>query len=74
MDQKSFEAAYSLLNKKAQGRLRNEIIRRCGWRSRTTFYNKLYGGVEIPALEMGVFEEELKKEKENDSDDEPSPK
>jgi len=63
MDSENLEAAYSLLNKKAQSRLRAEVIRRCGWKSRTTFYNKIYGNVSIPKLEREVIEEELEKEK-----------
>ncbi|MFA9370121.1 MAG: hypothetical protein ACERIH_00215 [Labilibaculum antarcticum] len=62
MDGMNLEVAYSQLNKKAQAQLRNKVIRRCGWKSRTTFYNKIYGNVSIPKLERQVIEEELKKE------------
>lgn len=62
MDGINIETTYSLLNKKTQAQLRNEVIRRCGWKSRTTFYNKIYGAVSISKLERDVIEEELKRE------------
>jgi len=68
MDEINLETEYSLLNKKAQSRLRNIVIRRCGWKSRTTFYNKIYGTVSVPKLERNVIEEELKKESRNQKD------
>jgi len=55
-----FKVGWDNLPARAQIPLRDAIVQACGWRSITSFYNKLNGVHKITPLEIGVIETHFK--------------
>ena len=53
----TFEDAFNALPAKKQKQLRKKIMFRCGWGSRTTFYNKMYGITPVKPPEKAVIKQ-----------------
>ena len=56
-----FEIGWMNLPAHAQTKLRDAIVKECGWKSLMTFYTKKKGTSKIGVLEIKVIEAEFKK-------------
>jgi hypothetical protein len=56
----SFKVGWENLPAKAQVPLRESIVSSCGWRSLTSFYNKMNGVHKISPLEITVIESQFR--------------
>lgn len=55
-DRQGFSEAYMRVAAGDQAKLRNEIIEKCGWKTRVTFYQKKNGVRPVRFLEKPVIE------------------
>ena len=53
----TFEDAFNLQPARVQKQLRVKMMFRCGWCSRTTFYNKMYGITPVKPPEKAVIKQ-----------------
>lgn len=53
----SFAASFEELSARKQTALRNQLSEECGWRSRTTFWNRLTGFRPVRKTEIRIIEE-----------------